>query len=141
MFTQRPIARLSQRAAQQLRSAPVRSTVQRRFNSSNAEVPSWAADNAFNQERESVKHHAASTSGLWLKLSIFAVIPCLIGGSINAYNLWNEHWEHWDHMPALEERTEYPYQNIRVKNFPFGDGDKTIFWNSEVNYHNKDKTV
>lgn len=27
-------------------------------------------------------------------------------------------------MPPLEERTEYPYQNIRVKNFPFGDGDK-----------------
>jgi hypothetical protein len=53
-----------------------------------------------------------------------AVIPCLIGGGLNAYNLWNEHWEHWDHMPPLEERTEYPYQNIRVKNFPWGDGDK-----------------
>ena len=27
-------------------------------------------------------------------------------------------------MPALEERTEYPYQNIRTRNFPWGDGDK-----------------
>lgn len=27
-------------------------------------------------------------------------------------------------MAPLEERTEYPYQNIRVKNFPWGDGDK-----------------
>jgi cytochrome c oxidase subunit 6a len=53
-----------------------------------------------------------------------AVIPCLIGGGLNAYNLWSEHWEHWEHMPPLEERTEYPYQNIRVKNFPWGDGDK-----------------
>lgn len=53
-----------------------------------------------------------------------AVIPCLIGGGLNAYNLWNEHWEHWEHMPPIEERTEYPYQNIRVKNFPWGDGDK-----------------
>jgi hypothetical protein len=53
-----------------------------------------------------------------------AVIPVLIAGGINAYNLWTEHWEHWAHMPPLEERTEYPYQNIRVKNFPWGDGDK-----------------
>lgn len=53
-----------------------------------------------------------------------AVIPCLILGGINAYNLWTEHWEHWNHLPPLEERIEYPYQNIRVKNFPWGDGDK-----------------
>jgi len=53
-----------------------------------------------------------------------AVPPCLILAAINAYNLWEEHWEHWAHEPPLEERTEYPYQNIRVKNFPFGDGDK-----------------
>lgn len=65
MFPQRPIARLSQSAAQQLRSAPARSTLQRRFNSSTPEVPSWASDNAFNREREAVKHHAASTSGAY----------------------------------------------------------------------------
>ncbi|GKT95186.1 cytochrome C oxidase subunit [Colletotrichum tofieldiae] len=39
----------------------------------------------------------------------------------------------------LEERVEYPYQNIRTKNYQWGDGDKTIFWNDNVNYHNKDK--
>jgi hypothetical protein len=27
-------------------------------------------------------------------------------------------------MPPLEERTEYPFQNIRTKNFFWGDGDK-----------------
>ena len=38
-------------------------------------------------------------------------------------------------MPPLEERVEYPYQNIRVKSFPWGNGDKVscslcplIFW-------------
>jgi cytochrome c oxidase subunit VIa len=31
-------------------------------------------------------------------------------------------------MPPLEERTEYPFQNIRVKNFPWGDGDKTLLY-------------
>jgi len=62
----------------------------------------------------------------------------LIIASVNAWNLWTEHWEHWDHMPPLEERVEYPYQNIRTKNYPWGDGDKTLFWNPEVNYHKKD---
>lgn len=75
------------------------------------------------------------------KPSPSVVIPCLILGSINAYNLWSEHWEHWEHMPPLEERIEYPYQNIRTKNFFWGDGDKTLFWNDKVNYHNKDKTT
>lgn len=42
----------------------------------------------------------------------------------NAWYLWRAHWEHWDHMPPLEERTEYPYQNIRSKNYQWGDGDK-----------------
>jgi cytochrome c oxidase subunit 6a len=51
-------------------------------------------------------------------------IPALLIASVNAYNLWNEHWAHWEHMEPLEERPEYPYQNIRTKNFFWGDGDK-----------------
>ncbi|PLN82192.1 putative cytochrome c oxidase subunit VIa [Aspergillus taichungensis] len=136
MFAQRTAARMSQRAAQQLRSAP------RRFNSTGTgEKFPWAVDNSFNREREAVKHHANSTSDLWRKLSLYAVVPVIILGAINSYNLWEEHWEHWEHMPPLEERVEYPYQNIRVKNYPWADGDKTIFWNSSVNYHNKDKAT
>lgn len=50
--------------------------------------------------------------------------PALILAGANAYMLWNEHWEHWSHMPPLEERVEYPYQNIRTKNYQWGDGDK-----------------
>lgn len=95
---------------------------------------------------------------LWRRLSIYVVVPCLVLASINAYNLWNEHWEHWEHLPPLEERIEYPYQNIRTKNYFWGDGDKvrcldlrnwmqvlildqTLFWNDKVNYHNKDKVT
>jgi cytochrome c oxidase subunit 6a len=55
------------------------------------------------------------------------VVPALIISGLNAYILWNEHWEHWNHMPPLEERPEYPYQNIRTKNFFWGDGDKVSF--------------
>ncbi|KFY74106.1 hypothetical protein V498_10001, partial [Pseudogymnoascus sp. VKM F-4517 (FW-2822)] len=64
-----------------------------------------------------------------------AVIPCLIISGVNAYSLWNEHWEHWAHREPLEERPEYPYQNVRSKNFFWGNGDKTLFWNDVVNYH------
>lgn len=53
-----------------------------------------------------------------------ATIPCLIIASVNAKILWDEHWAHWDHMEPLEERPEYPYQNMRTKNFFWGDGDK-----------------
>lgn len=62
MFSQRILGRFSQRAGQQMRSAPVRSTIQRRANSTEAN-PSWIVDNEFNRERAAVKHHAASTSG------------------------------------------------------------------------------
>jgi cytochrome c oxidase subunit 6a len=68
MFPQRNIFRLTQRSAQQLRSAPVRSAIQRRFNSTDSKLP-WMVDNAFNREREAVKHHAASTSGAYTQLA------------------------------------------------------------------------
>lgn len=56
-------------------------------------------------------------------------IPCIIIAAVNAYVLWNEHWEHWEHMPPLEERVEYPYQNIRTKNYFWGNGDEVSYAN------------
>lgn len=69
---------------------------------------------------------AVASIELWRKLSIYVGIPALLISGINAYNLYNEHWEHEAHLPPLEERVEYPYQNLRTKNFPWGDGDKTL---------------
>jgi cytochrome c oxidase subunit 6a len=60
-----------------------------------------------------------------------AIPPALILAMLNAYNLWNEHWEHWSHMPPLEERVEYPYQNIRTRNYPWGSGDKVRLQHSQ----------
>jgi hypothetical protein len=60
----------------------------------------------------------------WRKLSIWVAIPALIISGVNAWRLWNEHWEHQAHLPPVEERTEYPFMNIRNKAFPWGDGDK-----------------
>ncbi|KAF7196896.1 Cytochrome c oxidase subunit 13, mitochondrial [Pseudocercospora fuligena] len=109
----------------------VRRVTQKRLESS----LSGPADNAFNRERQAVKEHAAATSDLWRKLSIYVVIPSLCIAAVNAWRLWDEHWEHKSHEGPIEERTEYPYMNIRTKNFFWGDGDKTLFWNPKVNHH------
>ncbi|KAI1814576.1 cytochrome c oxidase, subunit VIa [Poronia punctata] len=132
MLFQRSILRATPGLTAQLRSPVIRSTIQRRLAST---------ENQFIKERQAVEEHAAATADLWRKISLYFVPAALLAAGVNAYYLWNEHWEHWSHMPPLEERTEYPYQNIRTKNYPWGNGDKTIFWNDSVNYHNKDKTT
>ncbi|MCJ1298173.1 Cytochrome c oxidase subunit 6A, mitochondrial [Hypocenomyce scalaris] len=145
MLGQRSLVRASQRISPQVRSPAIRSSFQRRLAHDSGPELSGPADNAFNRERQAVKAHAAATSDTWRKLSIYVVIPCLIIGSVNAYNLWTEHWEHWEHLPPLDDRPEYPYQNLRVKKYPWGDGDKVsepvrcVCWNDKVNYHKKDE--
>ncbi|KAH7175956.1 putative cytochrome c oxidase subunit VIa [Dactylonectria macrodidyma] len=129
MSAARQLARTVPRFAAQLR-APA----QRR-------LASTSTENAFIKERQHIKEHAVGTTELWKKISLYGVSPCLIAAGANAYWLWNEHWDHWNHMPPLEERTEYSYQNIRSKNYQWGDGDKTLFWNDEVNYHNTNKVA
>jgi hypothetical protein len=69
MFPQRSILRLSQRAGQQLRRNPVRSSGQARFNSTDGKLP-WMVDNEFNRERAAVKHHAAATSSKYFHESL-----------------------------------------------------------------------
>lgn len=61
---------------------------------------------------------------LWRKLALYVAVPCLFISGVNAWRLWTEHWEHKSHEGPIEERTEYPYMNIRTKNFFWGDGDK-----------------
>ncbi|KAF2834254.1 cytochrome c oxidase subunit VIa [Patellaria atrata CBS 101060] len=117
-----------------IRIPPLRTVIRRTY----ASELTGVQDNAFNRERAAVKHHAEQTSDTWRKLSIYAVIPAIIIAGANAWVLWNEHWEHFAHGPPLEEKTEYSYQNIRSKNYFWGDGDKTLFWNDKVNYHKKE---
>ena len=64
-------------------------------------------------------------------------VPAVAISLLNAYKLYSEHHNHAVHGPLPEEKVEFPYQNIRTKNFFWGDGDKTLFWNDKVNYHAK----
>ncbi|KAL8826783.1 MAG: hypothetical protein Q9191_003582 [Dirinaria sp. TL-2023a] len=140
MLSQRLLQRSAQYAVRQSRPPAFRGLLQQRFASSGGQPPlTGAADNAFNRERAAVKKHAAESSDLWRKIILYVSIPALILATINARNLWVEHWEHVKHKPPLEERIYYPYQNIRTKAFPWGDGDHTLFWNDKVNYKPKDE--
>lgn len=44
-------------------------------------------------------------------------------------------------MPPLEERVEYPYQNIRTKNYQWGDGDKTLLYVFVFGYYSPKEVV
>nr|AST15019.1 cox13 [Trichoderma spinulosum]AST15028.1 cox13 [Trichoderma spinulosum] len=125
MFAARQVTRNAPRFAAQLRNP-----MQRRFAST--------AENEFIAERQHIKEHAKGTTGEKvlecagcvgsrpnrLTKDESAVVPALAIAGANAYWLWSEHWEHWSHLPPLPERTEYPYQNIRTKNYQWGNGDK-----------------
>ncbi|TID16818.1 cytochrome c oxidase subunit VIa [Venturia nashicola] len=39
---------------------------------------------------------------------------------------------------SSEERPQYEYMNIRNKLYPWGDGNKTLFWNDKVNYRKEE---
>ncbi|KAF2205109.1 COX6A-domain-containing protein [Delitschia confertaspora ATCC 74209] len=137
MFGQRVLFR----SAQRFGASPVaRNAVRRQKYSSEAGKQfTGAEDNEFNRERARIQEHAAESGELWRKLSIYVAIPALIVAAVNAKIRWDAHWEHVAHEPPRSERPEYSYQNIRTKNFWWGDGDKTLFWNDKVNYHKKDE--
>ncbi|QDS68476.1 hypothetical protein FKW77_010843 [Venturia effusa] len=132
MLPQRALLRSAQRLSHR---TPLR--LPKRYSSTQHSF-TGAEDNAFNRERAAVKQHAAESSDLWRKLSLYVAIPCLIIASANAYTLWNEHWEHEAHRPPPEERPQYEYMNIRNKLYPWGDGHKTLFWNDKVNYRKEE---
>ncbi|KAF2709813.1 COX6A-domain-containing protein, partial [Pleomassaria siparia CBS 279.74] len=137
MFAPRVLARTTPRVA--LARAPLR--LRRPYSSETTKLYG-AEDNEFNRERARMNDHAGESGEFWRKLCVFVAIPALALGAGNAYLRWNAHWEHVaheEHENPRAERPEYPYQNIRTKNFWWGDGDKTAFWNDKVNYHKKDE--
>ncbi|KAF2793375.1 cytochrome c oxidase-like protein subunit VIa [Melanomma pulvis-pyrius CBS 109.77] len=136
MFAPRVLARSTPRLG--LARAPLR----RRPYSSESPKLYGAEDNEFNRERARMNEHAAESGEFWRKLCLYVALPCLGLGAINAKLRWDAHWEHQaheEHVNPRAERPEYPYQNIRTKNFWWGDGDKTAFWNDKTNFHKKDE--
>ncbi|ODV91325.1 hypothetical protein CANCADRAFT_24332 [Tortispora caseinolytica NRRL Y-17796] len=128
-----------------LRSTLSRSVVRgvRQFATTSEELllkPNPSAAAAYKAELEAVKEHAGHTSELWRKISYYIAAPAIIAAAYSAYLHEKEHEEHLAHMPKIpdeEKPPEYEYQNIRVRDFWWGNGDETAFWNPKVNSHRR----
>lgn len=101
-------------------------------------VPNPEKAKAYINTYTETREHAKSTFDLWRKVSIWVCIPALLASAVNTYFIEAEHAKHRAHdaeIPDEERLPEFDYQNIRSKKYFWGDGDKTLFWNPEVNRH------
>ena len=100
-------------------------TIGRRFQSTNPNLdkPAFVADPAKK------------------KVSLFLAAPIIAATAINTYFVEAEHAHHREHNKHLSDEEwpvkPYPYLNVRRVDFFWGDGDKTLFWNSDCNRHIK----
>ncbi|EGW33228.1 uncharacterized protein SPAPADRAFT_60564 [Spathaspora passalidarum NRRL Y-27907] len=97
-----------------------------------------AAGEAFVKEHEAKVAHSKGISDLWKKLTFFVAIPAILLTAIPVTKVELEHAEHRKHQRHMSDEewpVQYAYQNLRTKPYFWGDGDKTMFWNSDVNRH------
>ena len=74
----------------------------------------------------------------WKRLTYLIAFPAIALTAIPVVNIEMHHAEHRKHLRELPDEewpTQYEYQNLRQKKFFWGDGDKTLFWNSDINRH------
>lgn len=66
---------------------------------------------------------------LWRNLTLFGALPCI--AVVGVYVYLEHEAEHAHHKRPEFKKYEYLY--IRNRRFPWGDGNKTLFHNPEVN--------
>ncbi|KAI5963348.1 uncharacterized protein KGF55_003140 [Candida pseudojiufengensis] len=92
----------------------------------------------FIKNYEEKVHHSESITNLWKKLTYVVAIPAIFLVAIPVGKIEMDHAKHREHTRHLSDEEwpqQYDYQNIRSKPFFWGDGDKTLFWNSDINRH------
>lgn len=96
------------------------------------------AGEEFIKKYEEKVHHSESITKLWKKLTYLVALPAILLTAIPVVKVELEHAEHRKHKAHMSDDewpVQYDYQNIRSKPFFWGDGDKTLFWNPDVNRH------
>ncbi|KAK6457697.1 cytochrome c oxidase subunit VIa [Scheffersomyces xylosifermentans] len=97
-----------------------------------------AAGDAFKKTYEEKVHHSADITKLWKKITYIVALPAILLTAVPVINTELKHAEHREHLKHLSDEewpVQYEYQNIRTHKYFWGDGDKTLFWNSDVNRH------
>lgn len=113
--------------------------------SANLDQVAYKADPAkaakFAEHLNAVEHHAEGTTSTWKKVSFFIAVPAIVATAINTYFIEAEHAHHREHTKHLTDEEwpvpKYSYLNIRRIDFFWGDGDKTLFWNTDCNRNPK----
>lgn len=94
------------------------------------------AGETFKKTYEEKVHHSEGITNLWKKATYFVALPAIILTAIPVINIELKHAEHRKHLAHLSDEewpTQYEYQNVRTHKYFWGDGDKTLFWNSDIN--------
>lgn len=100
--------------------------------------PDAQAGEKFRKAYEQKVKHSGPVANTWKKITYFVAFPAVVLAAIPIYQVemkHAEHREHLRHVPDEEWPTQYAYHNIRNKKFFWLDGDKTLFWNPDVNRH------
>lgn len=77
-----------------------------------------AGAKAYEAEYVATENHAAHTSKLWRKISIYVCTPVILATCVNTYFVEMKHAEHREHLSHLTDEDfppEYEFQNVRSK--------------------------
>jgi len=91
-----------------------------------------AKRNLFKTANRFMSGSAAQHAGgmdLWRKLSLFGALPSCAILMVYVY------LEHTAHHEAAPEYIQYDHLRKRDKRFPWGDGTRSLFHNSHVQWH------
>lgn len=79
---------------------------------------------------EADAHSHEAGERLWRNLSLFVAFPAIALCGLNVYLAELEHKKHF-HRP---EYKPYEYIHIRTKKYPWGDGNRALFFNPKKNW-------
>merc|ERR1712034_19727 len=92
-------------------------------------IPPGLTGDAMKQAWKDKADHAGQVAAMWTKITIFGGVPVVLGIMYNAYLIGVEHHNHLEEH-GLPEFKKASYMYIRNVQFPWGDGNHSLFHTS-----------